>query len=98
MNNVIIVLFIPPIVLFKAMRVATENLIILDIEPNDIVAIGITNQRETSLLWNKKSGEVYNTLCVAEERKINRVVERILQKTKSKKNYLRAVCGLPFDV
>lgn len=77
---------------------ATENLIILDIEPNDIVAIGITNQRETSLLWNKKSGEVYNSLCVAESTKISKVVEKILQRTKNKKNYLRAVCGLPFDV
>jgi glycerol kinase len=80
------------------MRVATQNLVILDIEPNDIVAIGITNQRETSLLWNSRSGEVFNTLCDAESSKINKVMDRVMQKTKNKKNYLRAVCGLPFDV
>jgi glycerol kinase len=80
------------------MRVATQNLIILDIEPNDIVAVGITNQRETSLLWNSRSGEVFNTLSNTESPKINLVVDRFMQRTKNKKNYLRAVCGLPFDV
>lgn len=82
---------------FKAMRVATENLIILEIEPSDIVAIGITNQRETSILWNKKSGEVFNPLCFSDNR-LNKVLERILVRTRNKKNYLRSVCGLPFDM
>lgn len=82
---------------FKAMRIATENLVILEIEPSDIVAIGITNQRETSLLWNKKSGEVFNPLCFSDNR-LNGTIERILSKTKNKRNYLRSVCGLPFDV
>lgn len=82
---------------FKAMRVATENLMILEIEPSDIVAIGITNQRETSILWNKKSGEVFNPLCFADN-KLNKIIEQILYRTKNKKNYLRSACGLPFDV
>lgn len=34
-----------------------------DIQPNQIVAIGITNQRETTVIWDKKTGEpVYNAI------------------------------------
>jgi glycerol kinase len=82
---------------FKAMRIATENLVILEIEPTDIVAIGITNERESTLLWNKKSGEVFNPLCLSDNR-LNKIVERILARTKNKRNYLRSVTGLPFDM
>ena len=79
------------------MRIATENLRILEIEPSDIVAIGITNERETSILWNKKSGQVFNPLCFSDN-KLNKIIEQILSRTKNKRNYLRSVCGLPFDV
>lgn len=34
-----------------------ENLKQLNIEPTDIKAVGITNQRETTLVWDKKTGE-----------------------------------------
>lgn len=31
---------------------------------SDIVAIGITNQRETTLVWDKETGEpLYNAIC-----------------------------------
>ena len=33
-------------------------------KPADIVAIGITNQRETSLLWDRQSGEPLNNAIV----------------------------------
>lgn len=82
---------------FKAIKVATENLMILEIEPSDIVAIGITNQRESSILWNRKSGEVFNSICSSDNR-LNKILARILSRTKNKKNFLRSVCGLPFDM
>ncbi|MDE0931301.1 MAG: FGGY family carbohydrate kinase, partial [Halioglobus sp.] len=33
-------------------------------KPSEIVAIGITNQRETSLLWDKETGEPFNNAIV----------------------------------
>ena len=34
-----------------------------NIEPSSIVAIGITNQRETTIVWNKKTGKpIYNAI------------------------------------
>jgi glycerol kinase len=40
----------------SAIETATQNLILLDINPADIVAIAITNQRETTILWNNLTG------------------------------------------
>lgn len=49
-----------PIEIWKSvldcMQNATKNLKILDINIADIVAIGVTNQRETTVLWHKLTG------------------------------------------
>ena len=43
--------------------VAVEAMQKLAIDASDIAAIGITNQRETTIVWDKKSGEpVYNAI------------------------------------
>jgi glycerol kinase len=40
-----------------------ENLKQMDISPSDIVATGITNQRETTILWDKTTGKpLYNAI------------------------------------
>lgn len=70
-------------------------MIILDIAPRDIVAIGITNQRETSVLWHRKSGEIFS--FAGDEKNLKATVSKILPKTKNKRNYLKSVCGLPIS-
>ena len=56
---------------------------------NDIVSIGISNQRETTIIWNKKTGKpLYNaivwqdrrTLSICDELKANNY-EKIITKT-----------------
>lgn len=43
--------------------VATEALLMANIKTTDIVAIGITNQRETTVVWDKRTGvPVYNAI------------------------------------
>lgn len=43
--------------------VATEAMAKLGISAQEIAAIGITNQRETTIVWNKKTGQpVYNAI------------------------------------
>lgn len=43
--------------------VAMESMAILGVKEEQISAIGITNQRETTILWNKTTGEpVYNAI------------------------------------
>ncbi|WP_116134540.1 glycerol kinase GlpK [Tropicimonas sp. IMCC34043] len=39
------------------------------IEPREIVAIGITNQRETTLVWNRKTGEPIHNAIVWQDRR-----------------------------
>ena len=43
--------------------VAVEAMNMIDASVADIAAIGITNQRETTILWDKNTGEpVYNAI------------------------------------
>lgn len=49
----------------KCMEIAVDNLTQLDIDPSDILTIGITNQRETVVLWDKFTGEpLYNAIGI----------------------------------
>jgi glycerol kinase len=49
--------------------VATEALAAADLTERDIAAIGITNQRETTILWDRETGEpVYNAIVWQDRR------------------------------
>lgn len=56
-----------PMEILKAVRECLNqtifNLRQLTIDPSDIVAIGITNQRETTVVWDSVTGEpLYNAI------------------------------------
>lgn len=49
--------------------VASEAIARMGIAPSDIAAIGITNQRETAVVWNRKSGQpVYHAIVWQDRR------------------------------
>ncbi len=49
--------------------VAVEALSRMDARPRDIAAIGITNQRETTVVWNRETGKpVYNAIVWQDRR------------------------------
>ena len=49
--------------------VAAEAIIKANLNPGDIAAIGITNQRETTVVWNRKTGKpVYNAIVWQDRR------------------------------
>ncbi|SMC75961.1 glycerol kinase GlpK [Pedobacter nyackensis] len=49
--------------------VATEAIVKAGLTPTDIAAIGITNQRETTVLWDRKTGEpLYNAIVWQDRR------------------------------
>lgn len=51
------------------MAVAKEVIKIAAIKPNEIAAIGITNQRETTVLWDKNNGKpIYNAIVWQDRR------------------------------
>lgn len=39
---------------------ACDNLTKLSIDPTDIVSVGITNQRETTVVWDKFTGKPFH--------------------------------------
>lgn len=49
--------------------VATEAILKAGLTPNDIAAIGITNQRETTIVWDKETGKsIYNAIVWQDRR------------------------------
>lgn len=59
--------------------VISEAMALLGAKPNDIAGIGITNQRETTIVWDKETGEpVYNAIvwqCRRTAKDINLLVK-----------------------
>ena len=82
----------------KCIEKVTENLQKLDISLNDLKAIGITNQRETTILWDKTTGEpLYNAIVWLDGRTAG-TVEDLINRTPGKnKEYLKEKCGLPLS-
>ncbi|HXT11392.1 MAG TPA: glycerol kinase GlpK [Candidatus Angelobacter sp.] len=59
----------PQEIWFTQMAVAVEALGRARIRPSDIAAVGITNQRETTVIWDRKTGEaVYNAIVWQDRR------------------------------
>ena len=53
----------PKDILGSSLKVVKEALNNAKLSAKDIAAIGITNQRETTLVWDKKTGEpIYNAI------------------------------------
>jgi glycerol kinase len=49
--------------------VARQALATANLRAADIAAIGITNQRETTLLWDRKTGEPVHNAIVWQDRR-----------------------------
>lgn len=67
---------------------------------NDIVAVGITNQRESTIVWDKVTGEpLYNSIVWQDVRTsttVDQLLDNVPNKTRNK-NYLKPLCGLPLS-
>ncbi|OBT71534.1 hypothetical protein VF21_09853 [Pseudogymnoascus sp. 05NY08] len=74
---------------------ATEDFIDLGYKANQIRAIGITNQRETTVCWDKKTGlPLYNAIVWPDTR-----TKSIVRELKGRKGVdkLRDLCGMPLS-
>src|SRR5262245_13475509 len=59
----------PQEIWFSQIAVAIEALGRARIRPSDIAGIGITNQRETAVVWDRETGEpVYNAIVWQDRR------------------------------
>jgi glycerol kinase len=77
----------------NARAVVGQALGSLNITRHSIAAVGITNQRETTVIWNKHTGvPVYNAL-VWQDTRTQPIVDRLAQK--GGVNRFREISGLP---
>ncbi|XP_044728466.1 glycerol kinase-like [Chrysoperla carnea] len=89
-----------PLEIISAIKICVENikdkLHSLGYEISDIVTLGITNQRETTIVWDKITGEPLYNAIVWNDIRTDKTVDHILAKLPdNNKNHLKPICGLP---
>jgi len=63
--------------------------------PSDLAAVGIANQRETTLLWNRKTGEPVANAIVWQDRRTAELCERL--KAQGHEPFISRITGLLLD-
>jgi glycerol kinase len=64
-------------ILDNTMAVAAEALSAAGLTAADLVAVGITNQRETTVLWDRHTGEAVHNAVVWQDTRTSGLVERL---------------------
>ncbi|KAM6893833.1 glycerol kinase isoform 1-T1 [Xenentodon cancila] len=83
---------------YECMERTCEKLTQLNIDISNIKAIGVTNQRETTLVWDKETGEPLYNAIVWLDLRTQSTVERLISKTPGRnKNHLKHKTGLPIS-
>ena len=62
------------------------------IEPSEIAGIGITNQRETTIVWDKRTGRAIYNAIVWQCRRTADIIDRVVEDGHG--DYIRSVTGL----
>lgn len=85
-----------PLEIYSAQYSAlTEAIAKIGAEPEEIAAVGITNQRETTIVWDKKSGKpIYNAI-VWQCRRTADICENL--KAQGLEDYVKKTTGLKID-
>lgn len=63
------------------------------LRPGDLAAVGITNQRETTILWDRRSGKPLHNALVWQDTRVDQLVARYSRE--GGPNRFRAKTGLP---
>ncbi len=63
------------------------------VRANDLAAIGITNQRETAVVWNPKTGEPYHHAIVWQDTRTQSICQRLIDE--GREAFIREKTGLP---
>ncbi|MDI6453466.1 glycerol kinase GlpK [Peloplasma aerotolerans] len=64
----------------SVLAVMARSLLEANIKANQIHAIGITNQRETTVVWDKKTGQPIYNAVVWQSRQTNEICEQLIEK------------------
>lgn len=67
----------------------------LSVNPNEVTAIGITNQRETTVVWDRKTGEPVHRAIVWQDKRTSEFCDEL--KAKGLEETVRSKTGLVID-
>ncbi|WP_344130339.1 glycerol kinase GlpK [Pedococcus bigeumensis] len=65
----------------------------LDLQPSDLSALGITNQRETTVVWNKRTGRPLHNAIVWQDTRTDRIARALDQSGQG--DVVRERAGIP---
>src|SRR5665811_640971 len=65
------------------------------LKPSDIRALGITNQRETTVVWNRKTGQPIHHAIVWQDRRAEATCAQL--RAQGKETLIQSKTGLPID-
>lgn len=72
-----------------------RNYVFVDYNIKDIVCIGVTNQRETTVVWDKITGKPLYHAIVWNDIRTDETVDQILAKLPDQnKNYFKSISGM----
>jgi len=63
-------------------------------QPGDIAAVGVTNQRETTVVWNKNTGEPYYNAIVWQDTRTDKICNQLAEEGGGQ-DCFRDIVGLP---
>ncbi|WNG83111.1 glycerol kinase GlpK [Mycobacterium sp. ITM-2016-00316] len=77
----------------RTASVLTSVLNNTNLQPEDLAALGITNQRETTLVWNRKTGRPYYNAIVWQDTRTDRIATALDRDGRG--DVIRRKAGLP---
>jgi glycerol kinase len=80
-------------ILANSQEVFKNAVNLLNFDQRCIKAVGITNQRETTVLWNKETGKPYSNSVVWQDIRTNKICDQLI--TEGFENVFRQKTGLP---
>src|ERR1700742_3081800 len=85
----------PQEIWFSQITTGVEAVARARIRPSDIVGLGITNQRETTVVWDRKTGEAVHNAIVWQDRSTAEVCDRLREA--GHEGFIRKRTGLLID-
>ena len=85
----------PAEIMARTSEVADQAIQGAGISPAELVAVGITNQRETAIIWDKKTGKAVSNAIVWQDTRVADEVARY--STSGGQNRFREATGLPLS-
>ncbi|XP_060550042.1 glycerol kinase isoform X4 [Pantherophis guttatus] len=83
---------------YECVERTCEKLNQLNIDISNIKAVGVSNQRETTVVWNKETGEPLYNAIVWLDLRTQSTVERLLKRIPGKnKSFFKSRTGLPLS-